>query len=460
MSGAGHVAVVGGGFAGLAAAVRLAREGVRVTLLERRPFLGGRTYSFTHPATGEVLDNGPHVLMGAYAEALDFLAEIGAADRVAVQPRLHVAMAHPALGLGAVSAPPVPGPLQAPAALLRYRLLSPRDRLRLVGGALRLVARPRARLAAETVAEALAAVGQSAAACERFWHPLAIATLNEAPEVAAAAPFAAVLRKGFFAGAQAARFIVSRVPLSDMYATAARACIERAGGRVLLAAPVTGLALGGGAVRGVVVRDGTTVEADAVILAVPCAALLRLLPPAWREEPGWRALAGLGTSPIVSTHLWLERPVAWGSAFLGLLASRAQWLFHCGPTRDGGCRLASVTSGARFWDEASDEDIEREVLDDARAVLPALRGVRCVRAHVIRERHATLSLTPAADARRPAAETGLPNLFLAGDWVQTGLPATIEGAVQAGRRAAALARAAARAAAPAPEQRAVVGVAG
>jgi squalene-associated FAD-dependent desaturase len=434
-----HVVVAGGGFAGLAAAVRCARRGIRVTLLERRPFLGGRTYSFTHPATGEVLDNGPHVLMGAYTEALDFLAEIGAADKVAVQPRLHVAMAHPALGLGAVSAPPVPGPLQAPLALLRYRLLPAADRARLVVGALRLVARPRARLAAETVVEALAAVGQSAAACERFWHPLAIATLNEDPAVAAAAPFAAVLRKGFFAGARAARFVVSRVPLSDLYTTDARAAVERAGGRVVTGAPVAGLALGPDGVRGVLVRDGAVVEADVTILALPCAALLRVLPTALREEPTFRALAGLGTSPIVSTHLWLDRRIGWGSAFLGLLASRAQWLFDCGGTADGGGRLASVTSGARFWDETSDEDIAREVLEDARAVLPALRDRRCLRAHVVRERHATLSLTPVADARRPAAATPVPNLFLAGDWIQTGLPATIEGAVQAGRRAADLA---------------------
>jgi zeta-carotene desaturase len=440
MTAAAHVAVVGGGFAGLAAAVRLARGGVRVTLLERRPFLGGRTYSFTHPATGEVLDNGPHVLMGAYTEALDFLAEIGAADKVAVQPRLHVAMAHPSLGMGAVSAPPVPGPLQAPAALLRYSLLSAADRARLFAGALRLAARSRRRLAGQTVAQALAAVGQSDAACERFWHPLAIATLNEAPEVAAAAPFVAVLRRGFFAGARAARFVVARVPLSEVYTTDARALVERAGGRVLTGAPVTGLALGSGRVDGVVLRDGTVVDADAVVLAVPCAALLALLPPVLRDEPAFRVLAEMDTSPIVSTHLWLDRPVTWGSAFLGLLASRAQWLFDCGPTAGGGHRVASVTSGARFWDETSDEDIAREIMDDARAVLPALRDARCLRAHVIRERHATLSLTPAADARRPGVETPVANLFLAGDWVQTGLPATIEGAVQSGRRAADLAR--------------------
>ncbi len=448
-----HVAVVGGGFAGLAAAVRLARRGVRVTVLERRPFLGGRTYSFTHPATGEVLDNGPHVLMGAYIEALDFLAEIGAADKVAVQPRLHGAMAHPALGMGAVSAPAVPGPLQAPAALLRYALLSPADRVRLFVGALRLAARPRRRLAGETVSQALAAVGQSEAACERFWHPLAIATLNEAPDLAAAAPFVAVLRRGFFAGARAARFVVSRVPLSDLYTTDARALVERAGGRVLTGAPVTGLALETDRVRGVALRDGV-VDADAVILAVPCAALLRLLPPALLSEAPFRALAGMGTSPIVSTHLWLDRPVAWGSAFLGLLGSRAQWLFDCGPVA-GGHRLASVTSGARFWDESSDEDIAREVMDDARAVLPAaLRAAQCLRAHVIRERHATLSLTPDADARRPSVETPIANLFLAGDWVQTGLPATIEGAVQSGRRAAELALATRPAAAVEPAPRA------
>ena len=138
----------------------------------------------------------------------------------------------------------------------------------------------------------------------------------------------------------------------------------------------------------------------------------------------------------MSVHLWLDRPVGWGSSFLGLLGGRAQWLFDCGPARAGGHRVASVTSGARFWDEASDEAIAAEVLGDARAVLPGLRAARCTRSLVVRERHATISLTPAADAVRPGVTTPLVNLFLAGDWVQTGLPATIEGAVQAGREAA------------------------
>ena len=436
-----HVVVVGGGFAGLSAAVRLARAGARVTLLERRPFLGGRAYSFADPVTGEAVDNGPHALMGAYTEALDFLAEIGASAKLRVQPRLRVALAHPALGMGEVAAPAVPGPLQAPLALLRYRLLGPGDRARLFAGALRLAARGQA-LAGCTVAQALAQVGQSPAACERFWHPLAIATLNEAPELAAAAPFAAVLRRAFFAGARAARFALAAVPLSELYTTDARRAIEAAGGSIVTGATVAALALEGERARAVLLRDGRRLDADAVILAVPCAALLRLLPPALRAAPPFRALAAVGSSPIVSVHLWLDRRAGWGSSFLGLLGGRAQWLFDCGPAQDGGQRVASVTSGARFWDDASDEAIAAEVLADTRAVLPVLRAACCTRSLVVRERHATISLTPAADAVRPAVTTPLQNLFLAGDWVQTGLPATIEGAVQAGREAAGRAMAA------------------
>src|SRR5262249_3542138 len=153
-------------------------------------------YSFADPATGDVIDNGPHALMGAYTEAIDFLTEIGAAPKLAMQRRLHVTMAHPTLGMGSIAAPRVPGPLQAPAALLGYRLLSRAARVGLFAGALRL-ALGGDRLRQLTVSAALAAVGQSRAACERFWHPLAIATLNEVPECAAAAPFAAVLRRGF-----------------------------------------------------------------------------------------------------------------------------------------------------------------------------------------------------------------------------------------------------------------------
>src|SRR5262249_13676051 len=243
----------------------------------------------------------------------------------------------------------------------------------------------------------------------------------------AARPFAAVLRRAFFAGAAAARFALARVPLSELYTDDARHAIETAGGSVVTAAAVASLTLHGGCADGVLLRDGRRVEADAVVLALPCAALLRVLPPLLREAPAFRALAAVGPSPVVSVPLWLDRHAAWGAPFLGLLGGRTQWLFD-----SGSGRLASVTSGARFWDDAADDAIAAEVLADACAVVPALRGARCMRSLVVRERHATISLTPAADAVRPAVMTPVPNLFLAGDWGQTGLPATIEGAGQAG----------------------------
>jgi uncharacterized protein with NAD-binding domain and iron-sulfur cluster len=133
-----------------------------------------------------------------------------------------------------------------------------------------------------------------------------------------------------------------------------------------------------------------------------------------------------------------------GAPFVGLLDTQAHWLFDCGPSAAGGRRLATVTSGARAWDASDDDSIVATVLADLRRTLPALREVAFTRSHVVRERHATLSITPDVEQARPGPTTSIPNLFLAGDWVQTGLPATIEGAVVSGVRAAAVATAAAR----------------
>jgi squalene-associated FAD-dependent desaturase len=443
----GHVVVVGGGLAGLTAGLRAARAGMRVTVLERRPFLGGRSYSFVHAASGDVIDNGPHAFMGAYTALRDLCRDVGAHDAIAFQPRLRVPMAHPEHGEGEVAAPRLPGPLQAPAALLRYRLLARRDRFRLLTGAVRLVARAADALAGRTVADALAAVGQSPAARRRFWDPLVVATLNETPDRAAAAPLVSVLRRGFLSGAAAARFGFARGPLGDVLAEPVRAAIERAGGTVRTNAPAATIETAGDRVVAVLLRDGWRIPADAVVLAVPVSALLRLLPTALRTTDPFAALAAAETSPIVSVHVWTDAEVhvgAAGAPFVGLLDTQAHWLFDCGPSGAGGRRLATVTSGARAWDGLDDDAIVATVLGDVRRTLPALRSIRCVRSHVVRERHATLSITPDVERARPGPTTSIPNLFLAGDWVQTGLPATIEGAVVSGVRAAAVATVVAR----------------
>jgi uncharacterized protein with NAD-binding domain and iron-sulfur cluster len=214
-----HVIVIGGGFAGLAAAVDLAEHGIPVTVLEARGRLGGRAYSFTDRTTGMEVDNGQHALMGCYTQTLAFLDKIGASSKLHRQRHLRVEMRDPGRGAGTIAGRALPGPLHMLYALFGYRLLSvaERGRAALAGARLMRLHRARdARLAGWTVDELLTRLRQSANARASFWYPLAIATLNELPQRAAAAPLAEVLARAFFGSTAASQFILPRVGLSAL----------------------------------------------------------------------------------------------------------------------------------------------------------------------------------------------------------------------------------------------------
>lgn len=445
--------VIGGGFAGLAAGVDLAAHGVRPLVLEARPQLGGRAYSFRHGPTGEVIDNGQHALMGCYTHTLAFLERIGATRKLVRQPNLRVAMTHRRLGPGVIAAAPLPGPLHMLAGVLRYRLLTRSERVAVLLGGLRVLAMHRrrdARLAKGTVAEVLTSLGQSAHAQASFWNPVAIATLNESPARAAAAPFAAVLARAFFGSRRDAQFILPAVGLSELYTGDARRYIEARGGSLLTRAAVAGIdvdraespsgAATWGRVRGVRLRDGTAIAASSCIVAVPPRAALGLLPDGVRPAVGLDRPDRFGASPIVSVHLWLERPVL-AEPFLGLLGATTQWLFNrtalLGRNGGGQCLSAVISAGREVaqWDHA---EIVRTVVADLHGAVPGASGVAVRHAAVVKEKHATISTTPAVEPLRPRAETPIAGLFLAGDWIATGLPPTIESAVQSGHEAAGL----------------------
>lgn len=440
-----HVVVIGGGFAGLVAGVSLAERGVRVTVLESRPKLGGRACSFRDERTGEVVDNGQHAMMGCYTHTLAFLRRIGAEGKVVRQANLCVEMWHPSLGRGRIAFAPLPSPLHALAGILRYRLLSPVERRRALLGGVRLMVMHRrgdARLRALTVERLLVRLGQSPHARECFWNPIAVATLNETPERAAAAPLAEVLARAFFSSREGSRFVLARVGLSDLYAGDAAALIERRGGAVRARAAVSELVIEEGRATGVRLRDGRLVAADAVISTVPPRALLPLLPPALRETPALRRLAEIETSPIVSTHLWFDRPVL-DAEFVGLVGRTTQFAFDrsrlTGTTSGGGGQLVStVVSAGRDvagWDV---DRIRRVAAADVRAA-GGRPDARLLRAVVVKEKHATISVTVEAERLRPGPRTDVRGFYLAGDWTRTGLPATIESAVLSGERAADLA---------------------
>lgn len=434
-----RVAVIGGGFAGLAAGVALAERGVCVTVLEGRPRLGGRAYSFRDEASGMLVDNGQHAMMGCYTETLRFLDRISPGHARVRRTRLRVDLIDPRRGGGTIAGVALPGPLHMLGAVLRYRLLSRRERLgALAGGAmLRAMRRRRdSRLGSWTVTELLGHLGQSANACASFWNPVAIATLNESPTRAAAAPYVEVLTRAFFGGRRDSDFILPAVGLSDLYTDEACSFVERRGGRVERHAHVARLRLDAERVVGVELLDGRAVAVDACIATVPPRALAALLPPA-ACPPG---LGAFESSPIVSTHLWYDHPVL-DRPFVGLIGTTTHWLFNRsrlvgGPANGGGQCVSAVISGDRAvatWDARR---ITAAVDGDVRAALRPAAGVRLLHAVVVKEKEATTAPTPAAERRRPGPETRIHNLMLGGDWTATGLPPTIESAVLSGHRAA------------------------
>ncbi|HEY8462173.1 MAG TPA: hydroxysqualene dehydroxylase HpnE [Blastocatellia bacterium] len=442
------VLIIGGGFAGLAAAADLAEAGRRVLLLERRSFLGGRAYSFTDKTTGDTIDNGQHLMMGCYHRTLRFLEKIGSLDKLKFQPDPQVDFLQEETG-GAVTrasfkCPPLPAPLHLLGGLARLKTIGWGDRLRAlgVGLAVRAAGGDRSRLAEITVREWLDSLGQSERIQRRFWRPMALATLNESPEVASADMFARVIELGFMRTKIDSAMVVSQVGLSDLYTQQARKFIEDRGGEVRLNAGVSRIEFDAGAATGVTLRSGARIEANAVISAVPYFALRRMLPDEFAAAH-FPYLDRLKSAPIVSINLWYGEPVT-DLEFAGLLDSPIEWVFnknainHDG--RDGGRNsgrqsqhLALVISGAHEAATRPKEELIAMADAQIKRFFPAARRQRPFHAFVIRERDATIS-HPVGTARlRPSGRTGFDNFFLAGDWTATGLPATIEGAVQSGQ---------------------------
>lgn len=440
-----RVNIIGGGFAGLAAGVDLSARGFRVNVLESRPRLGGRAYSFTDDATGEVVDNGQHAMMGCYTHTFAFLDQIGATRKLVRQPNLHVELIHPQRGTGAITGSSLPSPLHLLTGILGYRLLSRSERVCALLAGMRLMAMRRRRdprLGLWTVQEALIALGQSANARSSFWYPVAIATLNESPARAAAAPFVEVLARAFFRSRADSQFVLPKVGLSDLYTDDARAFIEARGGSVAVKSTIAGLSLAGERITAIQLRDGTRVDADACISTVPPRALSALLPEPLRAAPPMRALDEFDASPIVSTHLWFDRPVL-SSEFVGFLGTTTQWIFNrskltANGNGDGQQCLSAVISAGRDVVEWDASRVTDTVVSDLRSLVPAAREARLLRSVVVKEKYATISPTPAAERLRPPPRTCVDNFFLAGDWIQTGLPPTIESAVVSGQRAAQL----------------------
>lgn len=435
------VIVIGGGFAGLSAATALAEQGAPVTVLEGRQILGGRAYSFVDSQTGDSVDNGQHLFMGCYRDTIKFLRRIGSLERLKFQPSLSVEFAGSGGRRAALKCLSLPAPWHLLSGLLRLKTLTWADRWRLrhIRAALKkpISVEDLDRL---TVDQWLTQCRQSDRAKRHLWDLIAVACLNEESRVASAAPFVTVLRQAFFDDPSASCLAFANVGLSDLYVRDAIAYIQKAGGEVRAKCPVHRVVIRNGEVKGVLLRDGTRLEADVVISAVPAWALLKLLPDEIHEKEAYfQPLKKLAYAPIISIHLWFDQKIT-DDLFAGLLDTHIQWIFnrsrihHDAKTKAGYVSL--VISGAHDFVEWPDMKILSLALEELRRLFPPAKEAVLLRSLVIREFQATLSPKVGGEALRPGHESPIANFWVAGDWTKTGLPATIESACVSGHACA------------------------
>jgi zeta-carotene desaturase len=446
------IAIAGGGLAGLAAGCALAEAGFRVSVFERRPYLGGRASSYQHPGTGEVVDNCQHVLLGCCTNLVDFYRRAGVEDKIRWYEKL--TFLEPGGHASVIAPSALPAPLHTALAFFRADCLSFRDKVA-ISRAMAALAPSQPADLGESFLDWLKRHGQTEQAIERFWKTILVSALNEDLDQVSVPYAAQVVRESFLKSAAAGRMGIPTVPLTDLYTTAGE-YIRGRGGVIQLRAGVETFRAEASEVS--VVTNGLEQKFDFLVLAVPFDALGRMLPETLTAAPLADALAQFSTSPITGIHLWFDRQISELDHAV-LLDRTIQWMFHKSrliqnrnPSRDHemhenseGSYVELVVSCSRSLVEKSRNEIVEMAVREAREFFPRAREAKLLKSTVIKEIHATYSPRPGIDQYRPKPETGWPRVFLAGDWTATGWPATMEGAVRSGYLAAeALARSVAR----------------
>jgi squalene-associated FAD-dependent desaturase len=447
------VAIAGGGLAGLAAACALADSGFRVTLFERRPYLGGRASSYEHPSTGEIVDNCQHVLFRVCTNLVEFYGRIGVEDKIRWFDEM--TFIEPGGRTSVMRASPLPAPLHTAPSFLSLPFLSANDKL-VISRAIAALALTKQRDTGRSFFEWCHQHSQTKNAIERFWKPILVSALSEDLDLISISAAAQVVRESM--KSPAARHMgVPSIPLTQLYNRAGD-YIRARGGEIRFRTSLETFSPDPSQVH---IRlndrsendksesdksenDKSEVAFDYLVLALPFESLDRVLPLGPEAAPLREQLSHFESSPITGIHVWFDRQIT-DLDHAVLLDRTIQWMFHKSrllATRGGANRESSgsyielVVSASKSLIDKSRAEIVDLALKEVREFFPAARAANLVKSTVIKEVHATYSPRPGIDAHRPQQSTTWPRVFLAGDWTATGWPATMEGAVRSGYLAA------------------------
>ena len=430
--------MVGGGVAGMSAACALAEAGLRVQLLERRAYLGGRASSFLHPGVGEVIDNCQHVLFGCCTNLAGFYRRIGAAGRIHWTSEM--VMIEPGGRRSPLGPSWLPPPLHSLPRFLAAKAFTPADKLAL-GRAFRGLLRPVPADSTESLGAWLARHRQTKGALNRFWR-LVIASALNADIDSIALPYAAkVIRELFMNSAQAGSMGMSTVPLGELYGGAVE-FLQQRGSSVELNAGVESATWDEGTSRWTLATPGGTLSSEFLVLALPFEAMAKLLAHMPQAVGAGRLSGQLARHehwPICCVHLWFDREIT-ALEHAVLLDREIHWMYTKGriqPWRKvTGSYLELVVSASRPFAALSSEQAIAQAVGELAEFFPAVRSARLEKAARVKELRATFGVPPGIDASRPTSVSPWSNCFLAGDWTATGWPSSMESAARSGHLAA------------------------
>jgi squalene-associated FAD-dependent desaturase len=428
--------VVGGGVAGFSAAVALAGAGAKVTLLERRPSIGGRAYSYDHPALGETIDS-QHVVLGCCTNILQLCEQAEMAETIRWYDEL--VFLEPGGRRSVMRSSSLPAPAHQAVSFLRAPMLSLRDKVGIASGLARFL-RGYPTNDSESFAAWLKRTGQTDRAIRHFWEPVVVGALNDGFERCSVKYAGKVFHESFLRSAEGGRLGIPAAPLSEFFAPVAQLA-ERQGVAVRLKAGVDHIVQTADK-RWRVEANGEQYLADALVLATDFKQTNKLLSglvPRDTESALQGSADPFLAAPITTVHLWYDRDITQLDHAV-LLDTRIQWVFAKSRIRrwpvGRGSYLELVISASWAELEMSRDKILTSALQELEAFFPEVRQAKLIKSGVLKEARATFSVTPGLDRFRPRQASAWPGLYLAGDWTATEWPSTMEGAVRSGRLAA------------------------